>query len=97
MSFCKADDNKKQLRRKIYFCLWLAYVMFLLVRRQTFCRQERKIIKAHYMLAYECGLRRLRSGRVAHKLSDYNRHIAYDQCLSGFIYHCYHPPSFLIT
>ena len=61
--------------------------MCLLVRRQSFCRQERKIIKAHYMLAYECGLRRLRSGRVAHRLSDYNRHIAYDQCLSGFIYH----------
>ena len=70
--------------------------MCLLVRRQ-YCRQERKIIKAHYMLAYECGLRRLRSGRVAHRLSDYNRHIAYDQCLSGFIYHYYHPPSFLIT
>ena len=29
--------------------------------RQTFCRRERKIIKAHYMLAYKCGLRRLRS------------------------------------
>ena len=35
--------------------------MLFVMRRQTFCRQERKIIKAHYMLAYECGLRRLRS------------------------------------
>ena len=56
---------------------------------ETLPARERKIIKAHYMLAYECGLRRLRSGRVAHKLSDYNRHIAYDQCLSWFIYHLY--------
>ena len=66
----------------------------LIGKTAEFCRQERKIIKAHYMLAYECGLRRLRSGRVAHRLSDYNRHIAYDQCLSGFIYHYYHPPCF---
>ena len=57
--------------------------MCLLVRRQKLCRRERKIIKAHYMLAYECGLRRLRSGRVAHRLSDYNRHIAY-----GSVYLC---------
>ena len=56
--------------------------MCLLVRRQKLCLRVRKIIKAHYMLAYECGLRRLRSGRVAHRLSDYNRHIACDQCLS---------------
>ncbi len=60
--------------------------MCLLLRRQKLCWRERKIIRAHYMLAYECGLRRLRSGRVAHRLSDYNRHIACDQCLSGFIY-----------
>ena len=39
------------------------------------------------MLAYECELRRLRSGRVAHRLSDYNRHIAYDQCLFMYFYH----------
>ena len=57
--------------------------MCLLVRRQKLCRRERKIIKAHYMLAYECGLRRLRSGRVAHWLSDYNRHIA-----CGSVYLC---------
>ena len=61
--------------------------MCLLVRRQKLCWRERKIIKAHYMLAYKCGLRRLRSGRVAHRLSDYNRHIAYDQCLSMYFYH----------
>jgi hypothetical protein len=35
------------------------------------------------MLAYECGLRRLRSGRVAHRLSDYNRHIAYGSIYLG--------------
>ena len=71
--------------------------MWLLIRRQKLCRQERKIIKAHYMLAYECGLRRLRSGRVAHRLSDYNRHIAYDQCLSMYFYHYKSSAVFLIT
>ena len=68
--------------------MFMAGVGYVLIGKTAeFCRQERKIIRAHYMLAYECGLRRLRSGRVAHRLSDYNRHIAYDQCLSGFIYH----------
>ena len=70
--------------------------MCLLVRRQKLCRRERKIIKAHYMLAYECGLRRLRSRRVAHRLSDYNRHIAYDQCLSMYFYHHKSSAVFLI-
>ena len=66
----------------------MAGVGYVLIGKTAeFCRRERKIVKAHYMLAYECELRRLRSGRVAHRLSDYNRHIAYDQCLSGFIYH----------
>ena len=57
--------------------MFIAGVGYVLIGKAAeFCRQERKIIKAHYMLAYECGLRRLRSGRVAHRHSDYNRHIA---------------------
>ena len=65
----------------------MAGVGYVLIGKTAeLCRRERKIIKAHYMLAYECGLRRLRSGRVAHRLSDYNRHMAYDQYLSMYFY-----------
>ena len=31
----------------------------LIGKAAEFCRRERKIMKAHYMLAYECELRRL--------------------------------------
>ena len=96
--FCEADDNKKQLCRKIYLCLWPMDSMLFVMRRQNVCRRERKIIKAHYMLAYECGLRRLRSRpRGPIGIAGVTKSIE-----ARGIYLCIftiinHPPSFLIT
>ena len=61
--------------------------MLFVRRRQNVCRRERKIIKAHYMLAYKCGLRRLRSRpRRPIRHSGRNKEHRGQRCLSGFIY-----------
>ena len=63
-----------------------------------FCRRERKIIKAHYMLAYECGLRRLRSRpRRPIGIAGVTKSIEVRSVYLGLFTIINHPPSFLIT
>ena len=64
-----------------------------------FCRQERKIIKAHYMLAYECGLRRLRSRprRPIIGIAGVTKNIEARGVYLGVFTIINHPPSFLIN
>ena len=89
---------KNNCIEKIYLCLWPMDSMLFVMRRQTFCRRERKIIKAHYMLAYKCGLRRLRSRpRGPIGIAGVTKSIE-----ARGVYLCIftiinHPPSFLVT
>ena len=83
---------------KFYLCLSPMDSMLFVRRRQSFCRQERKIIKAHYMLAYECGLRRLRSRPRGPKgTAGVTKSIETRGIYLGLFTIINHPPSFLIT
>ena len=65
----------------------MAGVGYVLIGKAAETAGERGRLLGRIYARIKCGLRRLRSGRVAHRLSDYNRHIAYDQYLSMYFYH----------